>query len=155
MTYDEYREKEQAEFNALPVFFAFGKDQFEKAMAERGLTANDTDKIYRLGETGGYYLKSDAKIIRDYFNKEDKLSQLMKDPEFAQSAFYHEMCNHEYGINWQRDWDVCSCFGSCEYSDEKSGPDYLREIGYSDTTIDCYLAARKQYYKAALENDWF
>ena len=154
MTYKEYREKSQKEFNELPIFWAFSNDQFKKAMEERGLTVNDTDKIYRLG-SGGFYLKKDAQIIRDYMNKPDELPELMKDSAFAQDAFYYEMANHEYHINWQADWDVCNCFGKCKYGEEKSGSDYLKEMGYGQQVIDDYYLARRKFLKDADENDWY
>ena len=72
MTYQEYQAKRQEECNALPLFFAFSNEQFKKHMEERGLTENDTDKIYRLGDTGGFYLRSDAALIKEYFQN-DKL----------------------------------------------------------------------------------
>lgn len=34
MTYQEYREKSQKEFNELPIFFAFSNDQLFKALEE-------------------------------------------------------------------------------------------------------------------------
>src|SRR5574344_210153 len=108
MTYEEYKNKKQEEFNDLPIFYAFSNEQFEAAMNERGLTLKDTDKIFKLGDTGGFYLKKDAEIIRAYFSKQDELSELMKDKTFATEAFLYEMNNHEYAINWQGDYDVCS-----------------------------------------------
>ena len=29
MTYEEYRNSRQQDFNSLPIFFAFGKEQFK------------------------------------------------------------------------------------------------------------------------------
>lgn len=154
MTYKEYKDIQQKTANELPIFWAFSMDQFKEAMEERGLTVNDTDKIYGLGG-GGYYLKSDAEVIRAYFNRKSILPELMKDPLFAEDAFYSEMCNHEYGINYQGDWDVCSCFGGCEYNSWKSGEDYLKEIGYGDSVIQAYKSAKKRYHKSAEENEWY
>lgn len=154
MTYQEYKNKRQEEFNALPLFFAYGIDQFEAAMKARGLTADDTDKIYML-QSGCYYLRSDADVIRAYFKKPDPLRELMKDPDFAEDAFYYEMCNHEYGINWQGDWDVCSCFGNVEYDSEKGCIDYLEELGYGREIQFAYCRARTRYNQDALDNDWF
>lgn len=155
LTYKEYRDARQEEFNSLPIFFAFSRDQFRECMEERGLTENDTDKIYSLG-SGGYYLRTDADVIREYFNKPDELSDLMKDYDFAKSAIYHEMCNHEYGINWQGDWDVMSCFGNVEYVDAADDlRQYWDALGWDDTQRRAYLDARRDYNKAAMENDWF
>lgn len=156
MTYQEYREKSQKEFNELPIFYAFSNDQLFKALEERGLTKNDTDKIYRLGDTGGFYLKSDAEIIRAYFNrKDDPLSELMKDHDFAVSAFRYEMDNHEYAINYyQGDWEVVGCFSNkpLDFGDDKNYKDYLYEAGMEDL-IPWYEEAKASHMKAAEE--WF
>jgi len=156
MTYEEYRQKKHIEVNDLPIFFAFSDDQFKKAMEERGLTINDTDKVYRLPISGGFYLRKDADIIRAFFSKEDELSALMKDKEFAEEAYYYEMCNHEYAINWQGDWDVCSVFSDIEleYSDNYDYTDYLKMAGLEET-IPFFQNAKKKYHKACEENDWF
>ena len=79
----------------------------------------------------------------------------MKNPEFAESAFYYEMGNHEYHINWQGDWDVCSCFGDCEYSDGKTYVDYLKEIGYTQETINAFKLAKKRFHSDCIKNDWY
>lgn len=142
MTYEEYKNQRQSEFNALPIFFAFSMEQFAREMEKRGLTVDDTDKIYRFGN-GGFYLRSDASIIREFMNKPDPIRELMNDPEFAESAFYYEMGNHEYHINlYQGDWDVCSCFGSCDYEEGKDYRDYLKEMGYSPEVISAFRTAR-------------
>lgn len=154
MTYTEYKNARQEGFNALPIFWAFSNRQFEEAMQERGLTMQDTDKIFSIG-AGGFALKSDKDVILAFLNKEDPLPELMKDQSFAEDAFCYEMQNHEYGINWQGDWDVCNCFGNCEYATEKSGPDYLREMGYDENVVNAYTLARRRYYKLAEENEWF
>ena len=154
MTYQEWKTARQNEFNNLPIFFAFGKQQFKEQMEKRGLTENDTDKVYTIG-FGGYYLIEDAPIIRAFMNKPDDLAERMKDYDFAVSAFVYEMGNHEYHINGQGDWDVCSCFGNCEYDYWKSGRDYLKEEGYSDEVMDAYDEARKRFYKLCNENDWW
>ena len=156
MTYQQYRKKSQAEFDALPIFFCFNNEQFKEEMEKRGLTENDTDKIYRLGNnSGGFYLKSDAQIIRDFMEKEDELPKLMQDDEFAQSAFYYEMGNHEYHINWEGDYDVCSCFGRAKYSDEKTYREYLLEMGYDEHMVNNFKIAQKKFYKDADENGWY
>lgn len=154
MKYQEWRDSKQKEFNALPIFYAFSEKQFAEAMQERGLKPTDTDKVYRLG-MGGYYLRSDAPIIRAYMEQPDKLSELMKDPEWAEDAFYEEMLNHEYAINWQADYDVCSCFCDCRYSDNSTYVDYLRAGGYSDEVIEAYRRAKKRHMQMALDNEWF
>lgn len=154
MTYEEYIKQAQEEFNNLPIFWAFSDKQFEEAMNERGLTVNDTDKIYKL-TTGGFCLRKDASIIREYYNKPDPLKEFMKKSEFAESAFYYEMKNHEYHINGQGDWDVCNCFGNCEYSDNKNYANYLSEMGYSDDIIKAFKKARHRFFSDCDKNGWY
>ena len=151
MTYVEYKKKIQDGFNTLPIFYAFGMKQFKEQMEQRGLTENDTDKI-RQFYGGGIYLVKDEPIIKawlDEYDNGNKLKKLMKNPKFAEEAFLYEMNNHEYAINWQGDWDVCSCFGNPKYSEDKTGVDYLKDMGFGTETITAYLKARKRHYKLA------
>lgn len=147
MTYKEYREKRQKECNALPIFFAFSDTQFEKCLTERGLTSSPEDlkKLVRL-PGNGFCLKTDLPKV-DAFAESDNLDELMKDSAFAKDAFAYEMWNHEYAINMQGDWDVCSCFGTCEYADGKTYVDYLKEMGFGDDIIDAYFEAKSAYLK--------
>lgn len=154
MTYAEYKNARQGEFDALPIFWASSNKQFEEAMQERGLTVNDTDKVFSLGH-GGFALKRDKDVILAFLNKKDPITDLMKDPVFAFDAFYDEMCNHEFCINTQGSWDVCSCFGVCEYSEDKGGAEYLSEMGYGDDTINAYCATKAQYFRDAEGKGWY
>lgn len=156
MTYKEYTEQAQAGINALPLFWAFNESQFEQALAERGIAVKDAKKyVYRSEALGGaFYLKKDAEIIRAYFSRDhiqDLHNMMEKDAGFALEAFEYEMLNHEYPINWQGDWDVVSCFGTVEYSEYKTGPDYLAELGFSDKVIEQWAIARRKVYA---DHDW-
>ena len=115
MTYQEYTSKRQEEFNALPVFYAFNDKQFEEGMNRFGLTVKDTDKIFRLGNTGGFYLKADSDKIRSFFD-DDTLKDLMQDKKFAEdvTAFFasiHEQAgatgvvNPILSIYWSKAYD--------------------------------------------------
>ena len=84
----------------------------------------------------------------------DELDDAMQNPEFAHGAFLHEMWNHEYHINMQGDWDVCSCFGRCEYGEGKGGLTYLREMGYGDAVLEAYQRARDEYCIRLDERSW-
>lgn len=163
MLYSEWKNKHQEEFNRLPLFWAFSDDQFKRIMEDHGLTENDTDKVYAIrGTNGCFYFRKDADVIRDYFSKPDELSELLKDYDFCEDAVYYEMCNHEYGINWQADWDVMSCFGNVEYYDRTSREChdvgeltyYFNQLGWNDAQRRAYAAARSRYMKQAIKNDW-
>lgn len=146
MTYMEYTAAKQKEVNDLPLFFAFSNAQLEKALQERGATVQD---IYRLGDTGGFYLKKDAPLVRAVLGKKDELPELMKDPDFALQAFRYELDNHEYAINWEGDWEVCSifCEGRCKYGEDKTYKDYFTEDGHSEW-IPLFQQARRAHMQA-------
>ncbi len=145
MTYKEYRENQEKAISSLPIFYAFSDKQFENAMRERNLTGDDTDKIYRLGNTGGFYLKKDSHIIKEYFSVDHsaELRNLMEsDHAFAKEAIEYEMYNHEYPINWEGDYDVASCFGYVPYEEGKDGTDYLSDLGFSKEIINIWNCVR-------------
>ena len=62
MTMKELKQKQQAEFDAFPLGFAFNKEQFQQMMEKWGLSVNDTDKIFSIGG-GGYVRKQDAEAL--------------------------------------------------------------------------------------------
>ena len=148
MTYIEYKQQRQNEFNALPVFYAFSDEQFDRALEDRHLTREQAKTALCRFWGGGFYLRSDRDQIFNWI-KSDRLSELMKDPKFAEDAFLYEMNNHEYAINWEGDWDVCNCFGNCKYSEDKSYIDYLNELGFDDAIISAYGRARVKHMKIA------
>ena len=162
--YQEYKDARQAEFDALPIFWAFGDWQFNEQCEKLGIEPEKAgDYLYRFGGNG-FYLKSDAEKIHAFINKEDPLDELMKNPDFAYDAFYYEMGNHEYHINYQADWDVCNCFCSKgelpyygnTYDLEKSEMQkYFEYLGWGTEIQQAYRKARRDFYKKAEENDWF
>ena len=87
--YKELREKQQKEFNAFPMFFAFSASQFEEGMKKLGLNPEDTDKIYGTG-SGGYYRKADSEELSNLLNKlENELDEAIKaDTDALEKVFY-------------------------------------------------------------------
>ena len=57
--YQEMRNRQQAEINAFPMFFAFKKQQFAEGMRTLGLSLSDTCQMCSIFG-GGYCRKSDA-----------------------------------------------------------------------------------------------
>ena len=166
MTYEEYRQKRQAEVNALPIFYAFSNEQLQEGMQKRWsetgrkgrcpLVKNGKDWLYSFGG-GGFYFKFDAETVHDFISKPDPINELMKDPDFAYSAFYYEMGNHEYHINtYQGNWDVISCFANVEFCDDDWNlENYFKQLNWTDETKEAYKKARAAFLKAARENDWY
>ena len=95
--YLELKKRQQKEINTLPIKFAFNKEQFKRGMHELGLKEDDYDKIYKLGSTGGFYRRTDSKLILDTFKRHhSELEEGMKKEEFAYQAFRYELNNHEF-----------------------------------------------------------
>lgn len=100
--YKALKDKHQAEVDAFPMFFAFSEDQFDEGMKKLGLKPTDTDKIYKLGSTGGFYRKSDSQALRDMFarHRQEQKDAIAADPTgdgYIYDMFDYELANHEYG----------------------------------------------------------
>lgn len=100
--YKVLRDRQQAEVNAFPMMFAFSQKQFDEGMEKLGLKPTDTDKIYRLGNTGGYYRKTDSEALRDMFERHAKEMEEAVEADktgegFIFDMFNYELANHEYG----------------------------------------------------------
>lgn len=100
--YTELKQKHQQEVNAFPMKFAFSKEQFEKGMAELGLTTDQTDKIYSFPGTGGFYRRTDAEALYEMLERHERERQeaIASDPTgdgYIYDMFLYELRNHEYG----------------------------------------------------------
>jgi hypothetical protein len=100
-TYLALKQQHQKDVENFPFFFAFSNKQFEEGMAKFGLSPNDTDKIYKLGSTGGYYLRTDGDRLLEMFTRHEKEMQDAIDGDttgegFIFDMFNYELANHEY-----------------------------------------------------------
>lgn len=110
--YADFKEEQQKEFDALPMKAAFGDKQFEKMMAEWGLTTSDEDlkKVASLG-AGGYCLKKDFHLFEEFGNKSAKeMEKYFKDDEQLSDAFMYEFGNHECGYTGDP-WEALYALG--------------------------------------------
>ena len=100
--YAELRQRQQEEFDALPLGFAFGRKQFDEMMRGWGLDPEkDTGKIYSIG-AGGYVQKKDADLLHQTRERHDKeLADAISADETGEGFIYQmflcELDNHEYG----------------------------------------------------------
>lgn len=99
--YDDLRNRQQAEFNKLPIGAAFSNKQFNEMMEAWGLTENDTDKILHIG--GGCYIrKTDRDLVRTTATRHhEELEAAIGSDEtgegFIYEMFLSELYNHEAG----------------------------------------------------------
>ena len=131
--YVELKSRQQKEINDFPLFFAYSNKQFDEGMRKLGLEPNETDKIYKLGNTGGFYKKSDSQKLKDMFDRHDKeMFEAMKDDEFVLQMFEYELGNHEFYITYNYDDALRACGLKFDELDE-------RMLGLLKTARDNYI----------------
>lgn len=162
MNYEQLRQKHQDEFNNFPIGFAFSNEQFDEWIEKWNLKPNSDGKYDVIGIGGGGFIqRKDLAAFSEMCKRHREEEKIYySNPEFMEDAFYYEMCNHEYGINWQADYDVLSCFSHIKYcGDDVWGSAeterYFNELGFSQDVRNAYYKAKKRYEKDALENEWF
>jgi hypothetical protein len=109
--YLKLKNKHQKEVNDFPMFFAFSDKQFEEGMKRFGLKPTDTDKIYKLGGTGGFYLRTDAKKLHDMLDRHTQAMNeaINTDDDFVYNMFLYELANHEYCITYDLEPTLDAC----------------------------------------------
>lgn len=86
--------------------------------------------------------------IELYEALEKRVDDMKNDYDYQKDAFLSEMYNHEYGINWQADYDTLSAFGPITYSNAGDAlQHYFDELGFTDVQRRAYRDAARQYYK--------
>lgn len=96
------------------------------------------------------FVKRGAELLRGLDEAEQRNKE---NAEYWESAFLREMYNHEYGINWQADYDVISCFGNCSNVEDYTDAEKLfSAAGFNEVQKSAYLAARREYYNREQDN---
>ena len=76
-SYRELRDRQQKEFNELPLGFAFSDKQFDEMMGKWGLDPEkDLDKIYRI-PGGGFIQKKDHKHFHEEYGYTGELEDTL------------------------------------------------------------------------------
>lgn len=101
MTYTELTEKQQKEVEDFPIFYAFNQKQFEEGMRSLGLDPTDTNRICKVGNTGGYIRKEDAIRLHEMLNRhaqevEEQVKADTTGEGFIRDMFRTELANREY-----------------------------------------------------------
>lgn len=105
--YADLKQRQQQEFDAFPMQYAFSNRQFTEAMAALGLKPTDTDKIYK-APGGGIYRREDGprlKAMMDRFDAELSVA-IAADPTgdgFIYEMFLYELGNYEYDVTGDLD----------------------------------------------------
>ena len=107
MDYLELKERQRKELEAFPMFFAFSDKQFNEGMNSLGLDPEETDKIYKFGNTGGFYRKTDAAALHEMFDRHERERQEAIESDtsgegYIYQMFSYELANHEYIITYNK-----------------------------------------------------
>jgi len=102
--YNELRDRQQKEYNAFPVAFAFSNEQFDNEMIRFGLKPTDTNKVVSIGY-GGFIRKSDlndykAMLKRHQMQREKAIAEDKDGLGYVKDMFDYELANHEYGYTY-------------------------------------------------------
>lgn len=105
--YAQMKQRQEREFNAFPMQFAFSEKQFAEGMEQLGLNPSETDKVYK-APGGGFYRKEDSQRLKEMFGRFD---QEMKEAVaadktgdgFIYEMFLYELENHEYSYTGELD----------------------------------------------------
>ena len=85
-SYRELRDRQQKEFNELPLGFAFSDKQFDEMMGKWGLDPEkDLDKIYRI-PGGGFIQKKDHKHFHEVLDRRQRRPMKMEQDFFTRCS---------------------------------------------------------------------
>lgn len=110
--YADLKQRQQREFDAFPMRFAFSDQQFAEGMAALGLEPTDTDKIYR-APGGGFYRREDGQRLKEMTDRFDReLQEAIAGDRtgdgFIYEMFLYELDNHEYGYTGDTEDALCA-----------------------------------------------
>lgn len=137
-SYRELRDRQQKEFNELPLGFAFSDKRFDEMMEKWGLDPEkDLDKICRIGGSG-FIQKKDRAHFREVVKRQDTEMETAKASDkdgtgFLYQMFLYELDNHEYGYTGDLE-DTLDCLG-LTWEELKASPVMLKALDKASTEI--------------------
>lgn len=137
-SYRELRERQQKEFNELPLGFAFSDKQFNEMMEKWGLDPEkDTDKIYRI-PGGGFIQKKDHKYFHEVLDRHNAEMEAAKETDedgtgFLYQMFKYELDNHEYG--YTGDFEDTLDSSGVDLGEVAASPKLLKALDKASTEI--------------------
>ena len=162
--YHDYERRRKYIMELLPLkrdfisIYHFERDEAEKAERK----AKEATHTVYCAAALGFFTEADADFSQHINDLLLILNELKKDTadnyEYYKSSFYYELGNHEYHINtYQGDWDTLSAFGNIawHWQGAEAREKYFQELGFTETQRRAFNDARREYLKAADENDWY
>lgn len=160
-SYDDYTRKNYFLTNYYPMredyisaFRINSTDEEEKAFEK------SVENMYYNPVSFSYFKDKEfvQHCIKLHVALQEAKNNTLDNYDYWKSAFVSEMCNHEYAINWQGDYDVLSVFGNPEWRFEegKNTLDaWFKDCEFNDLQRRAYMDARNEYYRMADEKGWF
>lgn len=139
--YVDFKNAHQELVNQFPMMFAYSEDQFKEGMKKLGLEyGKDECKLLSIGP-GGFIRQSDARAFKELFtNYGKRLSENMKNKDFAVEAFYYELANHEYCITFDAS-DALEVLGLT-----------MSDLQADQDLMNAFLKARRKYLRNCENN---
>lgn len=141
--YKTWKFNKQADFDKLPIYFAFSDEQFEEALQKMNLkdTPEDLKKIVNIG-FGGMMRKCDLCLLENHnltFSRENLLFWLKNSFRFAYGAFRYELNNHEFFITY----DLTDTLNALDLTE--------KDIQKNNILFFALTKARHDYWKKCCE----
>lgn len=108
-TYKEMKERHQREVNALPLAFAFNRDQYREKLAAWNITEVEAKAGAIMTISGGGFIRStDKDLVIDTFERirDEKRAAIDADTTgtgFIYQMFVYELNNHEFSYTQEVD----------------------------------------------------
>jgi hypothetical protein len=101
-SYPTMKARHQKELDTLPIKWAFSDKQLIEALAELGLTIDDTHLLTRV-PGGGFMRKTESHLLLEMFHRHEQELQTAIQADTSGTGFIFEMLdfelsNHEYCI---------------------------------------------------------
>ena len=156
-SYDDYTAKSYYIRNYYAMRRPYISAFFIGSDAERAEIEKKTEKMIFSPVFMAFYAPENADFVKRGAELLHTLSEAERKNaenfDYWRGAFLYEMFNHEYGINWQADYDVCACFGNCEgVKDYTDAEKLFSAAGFNAVQKAAYLAARREYYNRERDN---
>lgn len=158
-TYDEYKRKEYFIRN----YYGMREDYVS---AFRIAPTEKEEKAFKKSVEHKYYnpvcfayYDNEAFVkecVKLYVSLQKAKQNTLENFGYWKNAFLTEMFNHEYGINWQADFDTLSAFGNPKWrqGDNNTLEKWFKDCGLTALQKKAYREARAEYYKIAEEKGY-